>query len=79
MARGEVAAFTDAEVLQEILHRYRSIGRWGNGRAVYDLTRRIVPWVAPVTAEVLDATRALLESIRTSWHEMLSTQRSASR
>jgi uncharacterized protein len=27
---------TDAEVLQEILHRYVSIRRWGQGRSVFD-------------------------------------------
>jgi predicted nucleic acid-binding protein len=29
VARGEVEAALDAESLQEILHRYRALGRWG--------------------------------------------------
>ena len=35
VAAGETDAAVDAEVLQEILHRYRSIGRWKEGRTVY--------------------------------------------
>jgi len=61
VARGEVEAAVDAEVLQEILHRYRALGRWQDGRRVYDLTRQIVPVVLPITAEVLDLARALLD------------------
>jgi predicted nucleic acid-binding protein len=40
VARGEVDAALDAEVLQEILHWYRAIKRWSEGRSVYDLARR---------------------------------------
>ena len=61
VAAGEVEATIDAEVLQEILHRYRAIGRWTEGRQVYDLTRRIFPMVIPVTAEILDAARGLMD------------------
>jgi predicted nucleic acid-binding protein len=53
---------TDAEVLQEILHRYRAIGRWDDGRRVYDLTRQLFPVVVPVTADVLDRARRLLDA-----------------
>lgn len=59
--REEAEAVVDAEVLQEILHRYRAIGRWRDGRRVYDAARRIVPTVLPVTAEVLDRSRELLD------------------
>ena len=61
VARGEVDAAIDAEVLQEILHRYRAIGRWRDGRRVYDLTRRLVVSVLPITGEVTDAARALMD------------------
>ncbi len=61
IARGEVEASVDAEVLQEVLHRYRALGRWEDGRRVYDLSRRIVPVVLPVTAEVVDLARSLLD------------------
>lgn len=65
IARGETEAATDAEVLQEILHRYRAIGRWSDGRRVFDLARRIVPSVLPVTAEVLDRARELMDRYET--------------
>lgn len=61
IATGRVEGVIDAEVLQEILHRYKSIGRWKDGFKVFDLTRKIVPLVFPITVEVLDAARALLE------------------
>lgn len=61
VVRGESEAAVDAEVLQEILHRYRSIGRWEDGRLVYDRARTIFPLVLPVDGEVLDGTRALLD------------------
>jgi predicted nucleic acid-binding protein len=61
VARGEVDAALDAEVLQEILHRYRAIRRWPEGRGVYDLARQIVLIVIPITAEVLDLARHLLD------------------
>jgi predicted nucleic acid-binding protein len=62
IATGRVDGVIDAEVLQEILHRYKSIGRWKDGSKVYDLTRKIIPLVFPITVEVLDAARALLEA-----------------
>jgi predicted nucleic acid-binding protein len=65
VASGAVEAVLDAEVLQEILHRYRSIGRWEDGREVYDRARRIFPVVLPVTAELLDRARVLLDEHRT--------------
>lgn len=62
VARGELEAAIDAEVLQEILHRYRTIRRWADGRRVYDLTRQLFPDVLPVTASVLDRARRLLDA-----------------
>ncbi|MEW6281205.1 MAG: type II toxin-antitoxin system VapC family toxin [Candidatus Eremiobacterota bacterium] len=47
-ADGRVEACLDAEVLQEILHRYR-------------LARQIVPRVLPVEAEAVDRARELME------------------
>jgi predicted nucleic acid-binding protein len=64
VARGEVEATIDAEVLQEILHRYRAIGRWEDGRRVYDLTRQLFPGVVPVTADILDRARRILDTDR---------------
>ena len=61
VALGEVAAMINAETLQEILHRYRAIKRWTDGRQVYDLTRQLFPSVVPICAEMLDRARALLD------------------
>lgn len=61
VAGGEVEAVVDAEVLQEILHRYRAIGRWRDGRKVYDAARRIFTAALPLTLEVVDRARALLD------------------
>lgn len=62
VASGEVDGIINAETLQEILHRYRSIKRWSDGRKVYDLARQIFPEVIPVTSEVLDHARRLLDT-----------------
>jgi predicted nucleic acid-binding protein len=62
VARGDVNAGIDAEVLQEILHRYRAINRWADGRQVYDLTRRIVAQILPITVEIMDVARGLLDT-----------------
>jgi hypothetical protein len=70
-----VDAALDAEVLQEILHRYRAIRRWPEGRSVYDLARQIVLIVIPITAEVVDLARHLWTSTRALWPGMRSTPR----
>lgn len=61
VGRGEVDAVVDAEVLQEVLHRYRALDRWEDGRRVYDLARVLFPVVLPTTVEVLDRARELLD------------------
>ncbi len=60
IASGEVAAAVDAELLQEILHRYRGLQRWADGTRVYELVRQIVPIVLPITVEVMDGARRLM-------------------
>jgi predicted nucleic acid-binding protein len=62
IAAGRVEAFVDAEILQEILHRYRAINRWSDGRRVYDLTRSLILTVVPITAEIVDGARSLLDT-----------------
>lgn len=61
VAQGDVDAAADVEVLQELLHRYRALGRWSDGRRVYDLARRIVPIWLGIDAAVLDGARRLLD------------------
>lgn len=60
-ARGDIDAAIDAETLQEILHRYRAINRWDDGKKVYDLARQIFHVILPVTTEALDQARQLLD------------------
>ena len=62
VAQGEVDAVVDAEVLQEILHRYRAIDRWADGRRVFDLARRVIPTVAPITADIVERARDILDA-----------------
>ena len=64
VAEGEVDAALDAEVLQEVLHRYRAIERWSAGARVYDDARRIFSVVLPITVETLDLARHLLDGHR---------------
>ncbi len=61
VARGEIDAVVDAEVLQEIMHRYRSLRRWADGRRVYALARDIFPHVVPVTSEIVDRAKKLMD------------------
>ncbi len=61
VARGEREAAVDAEVLQEILHRYRAIQRWEDGRQVYDHARQVVPQVIPIPVAIVDRARVLLD------------------
>jgi len=61
VADGRIDAAIDAEALQEILHRYRALNRWSEGRQLYDRVRTILPRVIPITAEIVDQARALLD------------------
>lgn len=54
VASGGLDAAIDAEVLQEILHRYRALGRFQDGRRVYDLVRALVPDVVDIDAATMD-------------------------
>jgi uncharacterized protein len=57
---GKVAAGTDAEVLQEVLHRYRSLRRFGKGEEAYRLARATLPRVFDITAAVMDAAAEIM-------------------
>ncbi len=61
VAAGELEATVDAEVLQEIIHRYRALNRWPEGRAVYDLARGLFPEVLAVTGPVMDEAKRLAD------------------
>ncbi len=61
VAAGEVEATVDAEVLQEIIHRYRALRRWPEGSRVYELARLLFPNVLAITAEVMDFAKHLVD------------------
>lgn len=61
-ARMERICCINAEILQEILHRYRAINRWEEGREVYHLAKKIIPTVEPIGGEILDKTVELMDT-----------------
>jgi predicted nucleic acid-binding protein len=58
-ARGQIAAVTDAEALQEIMHRYASLERWEQGAEVVELSLRVLLDVLPITREEIVQALAL--------------------
>ncbi len=62
IASGKVDACINVEVLQEILHRYRHINRWKDGKSVYSLTRKIVHVIFPVDTLIMEKCFYLLNS-----------------
>lgn len=62
IAAGEVAAAVDAELHQEVMHRYRSMGRWAEGRRLLQLVEQVLPRVLPVTGEVMRRAAELLDA-----------------
>ncbi len=56
---GKAAAGTDAEVLQEVLHRYHSLRRFGKEEA-YRLARATLPRVFEITAVVMDVAAEIM-------------------
>ena len=60
--RGGAPAATSAEVLQEILHRYRAIGRLAQGLEVFDAVVDLGLHVLPVDLAAMQAARVMLES-----------------
>jgi predicted nucleic acid-binding protein len=63
IAKGELEAVTDAEVFQEILHRYSAIGRLETGLRLFDAFETVVGEVLPVEFEDVVAARKVLQEI----------------
>ena len=61
VANEEVEATVDAEVLQEIIHRYRALRRWPDGQKVFALARRLFPDVLAITGSVMDQAKLLAD------------------
>ena len=57
VASKQIVAAIDAEVLQEVLHRYTCIGRTREALDVYEMARTLFPTVLPITAAVMDQAR----------------------
>ncbi len=51
IARGKIAAVTNTEVIQEIMHRYAALDLREQGVQVAELFLQVVPNVLPVTKE----------------------------
>jgi predicted nucleic acid-binding protein len=62
VAAGDVEATVDAQVLQEIIHRYRALRRWREGRRVYELARTLFPEVVAITGLVMDHAKRLADA-----------------
>jgi len=60
IADGEMDAVVDAEVLQEILHRFSAIGRLKDGFRLFDAFECVVREVIPVEHRDVAEARALL-------------------
>lgn len=61
IALEQIEAVADVEMFQEILHRYRAIGQWEKGCRAYDLARKILRVVIPITTEAMDDARDLMD------------------
>lgn len=61
IAKNQIKAVTNSEVLQEVLHRYRAIGELGRGFLVFDDCMQIVPLVLSVSKNDILKARHLLQ------------------
>ncbi len=61
VSEGTVAACLSTEILQEILHRYRAINRWNDGKEVFLLSRQIVPEILSIDRHIVNYAYDLLE------------------
>lgn len=61
VAAGTEEACTSVEVLQEILHRYRHIDRWEQGKEVFTLAKKIVPRVLHIDMAVIEEASDLMD------------------
>jgi predicted nucleic acid-binding protein len=60
VAERAIEACISVEILQEILHRYRFMAKWDDGKQVYTLTKKIVPTIVSVDSEIIDRAYDLL-------------------
>ncbi len=60
IARGELEVVTDAEVFQEILHRFSAIERIEDGCRLFERLERLVPVVLPIEFEDVSLAKQIL-------------------
>lgn len=61
VSEGELEASIDAEVLQEILHRYRAINRLETGFQIFDDATEIFSQIVPISRDEMIAARTKME------------------
>ena len=61
VVQGTIEGCTSVEILQEILHRYRSIDRWHDGKQVFETARVISNIIYPIDLNILDQAKKLLD------------------
>ena len=61
IATQSVEAAINAEILQEILHRYRAVGRWEEGKAVFDRACALFSPIYPVGEEEVRRARFVMD------------------
>ena len=72
VSEGDVRAVSSAEVLQEILHRYRAIHRFQEGVIVYDTFRSLpIQWLEVLPDDVDDAKEFLTAHAHVSSRDAL--------
>jgi uncharacterized protein len=65
-AADRAVLITSAETFQEVLHRYRSIGRYGDIRPTFQAISAAVRRILPVTLDDVEEARRLGEQVRGS-------------
>jgi predicted nucleic acid-binding protein len=61
VVQGTIEGVISVEILQEILHRYRSINRWQDGKQVFETARIISKVIFPIEVNILDQAKQLLD------------------
>jgi len=56
VAEGQLLAVIDAEIIQEVLHRYGALDRWPLAISLADNLMEIVAWILPITVQDIQLT-----------------------
>ena len=72
---GRLTRYWKRRCSKRSLRRYRALDRWQDGRRLFDLTRTLFPVVLPVTVEVMDRARVILDAYPHLMARMVSMRR----